>query len=120
MARRLKLTEVVRLSLALAVGPHANLVGLGLGLLMVAGVALATWVNAPIGPGTPTDGVIEVLNLSRREPRAVVSIHGNRAIVRSYVLRQCRVGDRISLERRKAAVGFRYTVPMTACSARRP
>jgi len=113
------LSEVIRLSLALAVGPRADLIGFALGLLMVAGVGLLTAMNTPIGPATPTDGVVLSLNLTRRAPRALVDVHGDRVIVRHHALRQCRIGDRIPLERRKAPIGVRFTVPFNACAGRR-
>lgn len=120
MPRRLSLKEAIQLTFALAIGPHADFIGFCLGLLAIAGVAAATWVNARVGPAAPADGVIRSLNLAERtRVTALVDVHTGHAVVGSAVLRDCRVGDHISLERRKAPVGFRYTVPANACSARR-
>ncbi len=95
---------------------RADLVGFLLGLLLVAGVALAAWLNAPIGPPTRTSGVIESMQLiSRGCPCATVSVDGHRAILRSATLRVCQVGDRIPLDRRKAPIGFRYSFPPGSC-----
>lgn len=95
---------------------RANFAGFALGLLLVAGVALAAWLNAPIGPPTRTSGVIESIQLiSRGCPCATVSVDGHRAILRSATLRVCQVGDRIPLDRRKAPIGFRYSFPPGSC-----
>ena len=119
MARRLTWLQAARFNLDLLRGPYADVAGLGLGLLMVAGVAVAWAMNSPIGPPTPSDGVIEAINFATLTPRALIRVHGQQVIIRDTLLRQCRVGDHIPLEQRKAPVGFRYHLPLNACSARR-
>lgn len=119
MTKRLNAAQILRLNAALFMRLNADQVGFLLGLLAVAGVAAATWVNAPIGPATSTSGVVEQLNVvSRRCPCALVRVNDQLAMIRSPTLRLCRVGDRIPLDRRKAPVGFRYRIPPGACRFR--
>lgn len=120
MPKRLTWLQAARFNLDLLRGQYADLAGLGLGLLMIAGVFIKYAVGAPIGPPTRTDGVVQSLNLATQTPRALISVHDTQVIIYDGLLRQCRVGDRIPLYRHKAPVGFRYRLPLDACRARRP
>ena len=94
-----------------------------LGLGLIAAVAVFSWLNAPIGPATPTAGVVQNLNVIGRKcscawVRIDDGVTQGVAIVKGPTLRLCRVGDRIPLERRKAVMGFRYSFPPGGCRFR--
>lgn len=124
MAKGRSPADIRRLNAALGIRPRREGLGLLLGVCFIAAVWALSLPFQPSGPPERIAGMIESLHGASGRgyvkcPCAFVRVADSAAVVRLPRHGNCRIGDRIALERRKAPFGYRYSALPDSCSGRR-